>query len=263
MLVGVLNLIAIIKCSREPGRDVKILSDRILRIEGSAQHSRWTCIDKPSRSADETLRNNAPHRNCLRKKNTACVTLFFFFTIRRGTFPYTIEDNASTTSQTPTTHYTNTCVKLTIVTHLSFSERIAIANLGYSVAEAPILGLSGKHETTTVGSHTELVKGAQVKLTNTDLPNMYRRSTTETIMYHTGQNILLLYPYFGIAFLQPPQSLNSEDSETVKFDHFPSSLRKIIQTPTGKYISSLPGWYPYRNGYLLNLIFTFLDSKYM
>ena len=60
--------------------------------------------------------------DCLRK--SAC-----FLRIRRGTFPYSIEDDASRISQTPTTHYTNTCVKLTIVTHLSFSERIAIANL--------------------------------------------------------------------------------------------------------------------------------------
>ena len=108
---------------------MKILSDRMLRIKGSAEHSRGTCVDRPSRSADEQLHNNAPHRNCLRIKITACVTLFVFFTIRRGSFPYSIEDNASTTSLTPTTHYTNTCVKLTIVTHLSFSERIAIANL--------------------------------------------------------------------------------------------------------------------------------------
>ena len=62
---------------------------------------------------------------------TACVRLLVFFRIRRGTFPYGVEDDASTKSQTPTTHYTNTCVKLTIVTHLSFSERIAIANLSY------------------------------------------------------------------------------------------------------------------------------------
>ena len=61
---------------------------------------------------------------------TACVRLLVFFRIRRGTFPYGVEDDTtSTISQTPTTHYTNTCVKLTIVTHLSFSERIAIANL--------------------------------------------------------------------------------------------------------------------------------------
>ena len=60
------------------------------------------------------------------------------------------------------------------------------------IAEAPILGLSGKHETTTVGSPTELVKGAQVKLTSTDIPNIYRRSTTKTIMYPIGQNILLI-----------------------------------------------------------------------
>ena len=97
----------------------------------SAKHSGGTCValDRPSRSADEQLHNNPPHRNCLRKKNTACVTLFVFFTIRRGSFPYSIEEDANTTSQTPTTYYTNTCVKLTIVTHLSFSERIAIDNL--------------------------------------------------------------------------------------------------------------------------------------
>ena len=62
---------------------------------------------------------------------TACVSPLVFFRIRRGTFPYGVEDDASTISQTPTTHYTNTCVELTIVTHLSFSERIAIANLSY------------------------------------------------------------------------------------------------------------------------------------
>ena len=69
---------------------------------------------------------------------TACVSLFVFFTIRRGTFQYIIEDDSSSTSQTPTTHDTNTCVKLTIitgpiVTDLSFSERIAIANLSYTI----------------------------------------------------------------------------------------------------------------------------------
>ena len=116
---------------REPGQDVKILSDRMLRIKGSAEHSRWTCGDRPSRFADKQLHNNAPHRKCLRKKTTACVSLLVLFRIRRGTFPYSVEDDASTISQTPTTHYTNNCVKLTIVTHLSFSERIAIANLSY------------------------------------------------------------------------------------------------------------------------------------
>ena len=61
---------------------------------------------------------------------TACVSLLVFFRIRRGTFfPYGAEDDASTISKTPTTHYTNTGVKLKIVTHLSFCERIAIANL--------------------------------------------------------------------------------------------------------------------------------------
>ena len=100
-----------------------------MRIKGSAEYSRCTCVDRPSRSADEQLHNNAPHRKCLGKKTTACVSLFVFLTNRCGTFLYIIENDASSTSQTPTTHYTNTCVKLTIVTELSFSERIAIANL--------------------------------------------------------------------------------------------------------------------------------------
>ena len=65
---------------------------------------------------------------------TACVSLLVFFRIRRGTFPYGVEDDASTISQTPTTQYINTCVKLTIVTHLSFSERIAIAKLSLLMA---------------------------------------------------------------------------------------------------------------------------------
>ena len=102
----------------------------MLRIKGFAEHSRWTCVDRPSRSADEQLHNNAPHRKCLRKKTTACVSLLVFFRIRGGTFPYSVEDDASIINQIPTTHYTNTtCVKLMIVTHLSLSERIAIANL--------------------------------------------------------------------------------------------------------------------------------------
>ena len=33
---------------------MKILSDRMLHIKGSsAEHSRCTCVDRPSRSADE------------------------------------------------------------------------------------------------------------------------------------------------------------------------------------------------------------------
>ena len=68
------------------------------------------------------------------KTTTACVRLLLFFRIRRGTFPYGVEDEAITISLTPTTHYTNTCVKLTVVTHLSFSERIAIVLRKASVA---------------------------------------------------------------------------------------------------------------------------------
>ena len=107
---------------------MKILTDRMLHIKGSAEHSRCTCADRPPRSADKQLYNNAPHRKCLRKKTSACASLLVFFTARRGTFPYIIEDDSN---PTPTTHYTNTCVKLTVVTHLSFSERTAIANLSF------------------------------------------------------------------------------------------------------------------------------------
>ena len=61
---------------REPGRDVKILSDRMLRIKGSTKHSSWTCVDRPSCSVDEKLHNNAPHRKYLRKRRlpaSACL----------------------------------------------------------------------------------------------------------------------------------------------------------------------------------------------
>ena len=78
---------------------------------------------------------------------TACVRLLVFVRIRRSTFPYGVEDDASTISQTPTTHYTSTCVKLTIVTHLSFSERIAIANLSYP----SIVGVGKERHTIIVG----------------------------------------------------------------------------------------------------------------
>ena len=133
MLVGLLNLHRDKKSKATPGRNVKILSNRMLRIKGSAEHSRCTCVDRLSRSADEQLHNNAPYRKYLREKTTVCASLSVFFKIRRGAFPYSIEDDASTTSQTLTTHYTNTsCVKLTTVTHLSFSGRIvAIANLSF------------------------------------------------------------------------------------------------------------------------------------
>ena len=117
---------------RELGRDMKICSDKMLRIKGSAEHSRCTCVDRPSRSADEPFHTNAPHRKCRRKKTTACVSLLVFFRSRVGTFPWSLLDDASTISQTPTTHNTNnTCVKLTIVTRISFSERIATANLSF------------------------------------------------------------------------------------------------------------------------------------
>ena len=39
-------------------------------------------------------------------------------------------------------------------------------------------------------------------------------------MHPIGQNVLLIYPHFGIVFFQSPQFLNSEDSETVKLGYF-------------------------------------------
>ena len=110
---------------------MKILIARMLGIKGSAEHSRWTCVDRPSCSVDKKITQQRAAQKMPSETTTACVRLLVFFTIRRGTFPYGVEDNASTISQTPTTHYTNTRVKLTIITHLSFSERIAIANLSF------------------------------------------------------------------------------------------------------------------------------------
>ena len=97
----------------------------MLRIEGSAEHSRCICVDRPSRSPDEQFHNNAPHKKCLREKTTACISLFVFFRIRCATFPYSGGDDANT--KTSTIHDTNTRVKLTIVTILSISERLAIS----------------------------------------------------------------------------------------------------------------------------------------
>ena len=69
-LVGVLNLHLINTAVH------KILSYRMLRIKGSTEYSRWTCVDRPSCSVDEKLHINAPHRNCLRKRRlpaSACL----------------------------------------------------------------------------------------------------------------------------------------------------------------------------------------------
>ena len=85
-------------------------------MKGSAEHSRCTCVDRP-----HALLNN--YTTTLRTENvsekrrlpTACVSLFVFFTIGHGTFPYIIENDGSSTIQTQTTHYTNTCIELTIV----------------------------------------------------------------------------------------------------------------------------------------------------
>ena len=52
-----------------------------------------------------TLHNNALlHKKCLREKTTTCSSLFVFFRIRCGTFPYSGGDDANTTK--PTTNHT-------------------------------------------------------------------------------------------------------------------------------------------------------------
>ena len=111
---------------------MKIVSDRMLRIKGSAEHFRWTCVNRPSCSVDEKLHDNAPHRKCLRKRRLPASACLFSFlsgvalsrTVLRTTRVQYAKHQPYITP--------NTCVKMTmIVTHLSFSERIAIATLSY------------------------------------------------------------------------------------------------------------------------------------
>ena len=111
---------------------MKILSDRILRIKGSAEHSRCKCVDRllalsMYNYAQQCAAQKMPSKkdDCLRQPACFLYNQAWHFLVR-------IEDNANTTNHTSTTHYTNTFFKLTIVTHLSFSERIAIANLSYN-----------------------------------------------------------------------------------------------------------------------------------
>ena len=57
VLVRVLNLHRDQKSLAKTGERWKISSShRILRIEGSAEHSRCTCVDRPSRSYHEQFR---------------------------------------------------------------------------------------------------------------------------------------------------------------------------------------------------------------
>ena len=73
---------------REPGRDVKILSDRMLHIEGSsAQHSRCTCLDRHSRSADEQLHNNRAAQKMPSKKDDCLRQPVWFIYSQAWHFP--------------------------------------------------------------------------------------------------------------------------------------------------------------------------------
>ena len=53
------------------------------------------------------------------------------------------------------------------------------------------------------------------------------------------QTIPLTYSYFRIPLEQTPQFLDVEDLETVKIDHFLSSVRTIIQIPTVNNVSHI------------------------
>ena len=88
------------------------------------------------------------------------------------------------------------------------------------------------------GSHQTDQKG-KFKRTNTDLPNTYRRSQLWKLPKHPiVQDILLIYPHFGIEFFQLPRFLNWEDSEDVTLDPFLSSLLNIVQTSDGQCTSN-------------------------
>ena len=117
-------------------------------MKGSAEHSSCTCVDRPHPLPMNNYTTTLRTENAFEKRRRPASACLFsvFFTIRRGTLHYIIEDDGSSTSQTPTTHDTNTCVKLTIVTDLSFSERIAIANLSFHrYFSVPYFGLARDH----------------------------------------------------------------------------------------------------------------------
>ena len=67
-------------------------------------------------------------------------------------------------------------------------------------SRSPHLGFTGPTRNRHIGSE-RTNQGWEVKRTNADLLNKYRRSTTETIMHPTDQNILPNCPHFGIDFL--------------------------------------------------------------
>ena len=93
---------------------------------------------------------------------------------------------------------------------------------------SPHLGYQ-KHEASHVVHYRTEEKGV-VKRTNTSLSNTYHMKLRKLSQHPIGQNILFIYPQFRIEFVQPPRFLNSEGSETITLDRFPSSLLNIFQT---------------------------------
>ena len=83
-------------------------------MKGSAEHSRCTCVDRAHALPMNNYATTLHTENAFEKRRlpTACGSLFIFFAIRHGTFPYIIENDGSSTSQTPSTHYTNSFLDL-------------------------------------------------------------------------------------------------------------------------------------------------------
>ena len=85
----------------------------------------------------------------------------------------------------------------------------------------------------------------------------------ETVMHTIDQNSLLVNLHFGIDFVQPPRFLNTDHSEIVKLDNFPSFLLNIIQaSKRSMHLQQGNAFHHYSvdihicNGYLLHFIST-------
>ena len=106
-------------------------------MKGSAEHSRCTCVDRPHALPMNNYTTTLGTENVFEK--TRLPVCFIY----NQAWQYIIENDGSSTSQAPTTHYTNTCVK--IATDLFFSERVAIANLtlvfSFLVRKIPFVGI--------------------------------------------------------------------------------------------------------------------------
>ena len=77
--------------------------------------------------ADEQLHNNAPHRKCIREKTTACVSMSVFLESAVALSRTVLRTTPIHATKPKTIHRRNQHVA--VITLLSFSGRLAIANL--------------------------------------------------------------------------------------------------------------------------------------